>query len=311
PQLGVSARLKDWQLQQRTYAQVRQLSRDRGLDVSRLTEKWEIIHTLVEHHLHDVEEPATHFTNTRRRTILDLPGEIRNQIYSYILVEAEPLIACYGVDFHSLYGVSPIQHLWIFSTAQQLKTTYDVVERLRNVSRTNRQLHRECLSYFYAHNEFRVQSLRSDSFASFLNDIGSHGRAHIGRVRFDTPYRTRYGETMLACTNLQELQVVMPLGYILSGASCSLVRRYLDGLYEELPEGGKTIKLASRMDVFASLPSLCTFDLVCIFPPEPEFSDFQQYVRLEAAQRRACAAILAQLERQMASKHAHVTVWPL
>ncbi|KAH7089020.1 hypothetical protein FB567DRAFT_322725 [Paraphoma chrysanthemicola] len=310
PQVGVSARLKDRQLQQYTYTQLRQLSRDRGLDVSRLTEKREIIHTLVEHRLHAVEESAIYVTNTRRRNFFDLLGEIRNEIYNYILIEHDPLFACYELgDCRSIYGVSWIQLLW----EPRLSTTYEVVKRLRNISRANCQLHREALSYFYAHNKFRVQSFKSNSFANFLNDIGSHGRANIRCVEFDTPYRTRYGETLFPCPNLRELEVVMPLGYALSGASCRLVHRSLHSLYEELPEGGQTIKLASRMNIFASLPSLRRLILVCMFPPELDEFGFHrsQDLRLEAAQHKACSAIRAQLKRQMASRHVHVEVWPL
>jgi hypothetical protein len=45
---------------------------------------------------HGAKAHVEYITDTKRRTIFDLPGEIRNKIYGYVLVCDKPIVSRYG-----------------------------------------------------------------------------------------------------------------------------------------------------------------------------------------------------------------------
>jgi hypothetical protein len=92
PQVAFSKRLTDPSLHRLTIAQLRRKAHERQLHVSHLTHKWEFVHAL----LALVQEHAEDIPKLDRRTIFDVPDEIRNQIYGYLLMEDVPVVAQYG-----------------------------------------------------------------------------------------------------------------------------------------------------------------------------------------------------------------------
>jgi hypothetical protein len=140
PQVAFSKRLADPGLRRLTVVQLRQKARDNSLDVSRLTEKWEFIHVLVQHRTHRVQAHLEDVVDTKRRTIFDLPGEIRNKIYSYVLKGENHIVARYnskGFDFmHHLT-------LMIDPSHRAMQTPPKETPQLLNMSWTNRALRKE------------------------------------------------------------------------------------------------------------------------------------------------------------------------
>jgi hypothetical protein len=182
PQVLFSKRLADPCLCRLTVVQLRQKARDNSLDVSRLTEKWEFIHMLVQHRTHGVQAYLEDIVDTKRRTNFDLPGEIGNKIYSYVLMDENPIVARYnpkGFDFmhHLTLMVGP--------SHRALQTPPKETPPLLNMSWTNRALRKEVRGFFFANNCFKVRGNNGSSHVNFLNDIGADGRANIAVLNLD------------------------------------------------------------------------------------------------------------------------------
>jgi hypothetical protein len=158
PQVAFSERRKDPNLHRLTMAQLRNTARKQQLDVSLLTHKWEIVHAL----LVPVQEHVERIPDAQRKTIFDLPGEIRNKIYSYVLVGEEPVLADYGKDSVTKYFMKkkrPHEDNAFEAYVRSVTRSSTRAEQLFAMSWTNRKLRGEVRAFFFAHNHFRVKAL--------------------------------------------------------------------------------------------------------------------------------------------------------
>ncbi|KAF2026406.1 hypothetical protein EK21DRAFT_35174, partial [Setomelanomma holmii] len=235
PQVSFTERLKDYELHRLTVSQLRKKARNQGLDTSRLTKKWEFVHILVEHRDHIAQPYAEHVTDTQRRTVFDLPGEIRNRIYGYVLAQSAPIVARYdsAAERDRVRKVRARLLPWNNTLLPARVPVPKAVKQLRSMSWANRELRQEAGSYFFAHNCFRVEGSYSNSYAKFLSDIGHDGCAAIGELHLDTVrfwmYNAHFYHLLGACENLRKLRIFMHLGHILTASSYDLVRDLLIG----------------------------------------------------------------------------------
>jgi hypothetical protein len=169
PQIAFSQRLKDSHITKLTTNQLHEKAHQQNLDVSRLNNRWEIVHSLVETCINGtIPQPyIQNVVDDSRWKVFKFPSEIRNQTYSYVLCEEEPLIARYGTSYlsHILEPSAMRTHIPIPSSVQQLM----------NMSRANRKLYGEARGYFFSHNIFDIHGSDEDSFVTFLTKIGTVG----------------------------------------------------------------------------------------------------------------------------------------
>ena len=112
--------------------------------------------------------------------LLDLPAEIRNAIYRYILVLQEP------IELAPLAWSRPLKQRLL----NLLLTRYreDIIPRL-SLLRTSSQLHGEGSSIFYGENQFRFSNAKGwYVLSSFLHTIGPRNQALVKTIAVHTPW---------------------------------------------------------------------------------------------------------------------------
>jgi hypothetical protein len=267
PQVAFSKRLADPGLRRLTVVQLRQKARDNSLDVSRLTEKWEFIHVLVQHRTHGVQAHLEGVVDTKRRTIFDLPGEIRNKIYSYVLMDENPIVARYnpkGFDF--------VHHLTLMidPSHRALQTPPKETPQLLNMSWTNRALRKEVRGFFFANNHFKVRGNNGSSHVNFLNDIGADGRANIAVLNLDGTgfwmYNLGFRPALAQCTNLRDLTIRMHAGHLLRKNTYDEIRDYVKFKSDTWLDHARRIEFSSTINIFTLVPALEVPKVVCAIP---------------------------------------------
>jgi hypothetical protein len=264
PQVPFSKRLNDQNLQRLTVAQLRKQARDNHLNVSRLTQKWEFVHVLLQNRQEDAIAHVENKTDTKRRTIFDLPGEIRNKIYSFILVHDEPIVSRY----ESVQTWRPTPPRWGPHGAPH------AISNLRNLSWSNRDLRIEIRSLFFRKNCFRVTGTSQSSYTDFLTDIGAHGRANITALDLNGSgfwlYRESLYRVLRQSTSLRTLTVRTHLVWVVTRKTCDELRMYLTTNHTPNPEWeshGHKVKIRARsLHVITQLPALRHLLVRCELP---------------------------------------------
>ncbi|KAF7590108.1 hypothetical protein BBP40_003264 [Aspergillus hancockii] len=113
---------------------------------------------------------------------LSLPGELRNEIYSYVLLREDLIDPC-----------------WLGDCGLEL-----------NVLRTNKTVYKEAKSLLYGQNHFDFTACSSHTIARFIDRIGHDSANHIQHVRIDFPVH-RYlddedGMEEDSCRTLEKIQ---------------------------------------------------------------------------------------------------------
>ncbi|KAH7395235.1 hypothetical protein DE146DRAFT_659539 [Phaeosphaeria sp. MPI-PUGE-AT-0046c] len=168
PQVMFTQRLTDHDLHRLTVVQLRKKARENKLDVSLLSHKWEFIHVLVQDRAQGAQSQVQHVADPKRRTIFDLPGEIRNKIYSYLLVDGAIKVqydtAVYpksrglltGSVYHPLlyddYLNSIRDYLATVREYRRIQRRSSAISQLRNMSWANQKLRQELRVFFFANN---------------------------------------------------------------------------------------------------------------------------------------------------------------
>jgi hypothetical protein len=227
PQVVFSGRRKDKELQALTVKQLRQRARTRGLDVSRLTEKWEFVHVLIESEF-NIQPYIENVVDTKRLTITDLPGEIRNKIYAYLLVNDNPITIRYGDD-RSLWTPMEICRWYAVRASRSYPRGMPpvVVQQLMAMSWASRELRAEVRPYFFKHNVFKVRGSHSASYTTFLDKIGPVGRANIAVLDLDDRSFRLYNylpHLIEQCTSLRVLEIRMHIKYLLDTSTYAALR---------------------------------------------------------------------------------------
>jgi hypothetical protein len=270
PQIHFSQRLVDSDLRRLTVAQLRKKARENGLDVRRLTEKWEFVHVLVQHRTHGVQVYPENVTDTKRRTIFELPGEIRNKIYSFVLVADDPIVAQYQFPDHSLMA----RHRQMMDSLKKVPKLdqnppnfTETTSQLLKMSWANRELRKEARGFFFSHNRFEVRGNNGSSHLNFLNDIGPDGRANLTTLNLDSTdfdmYNVGFLPILCECTSLGDLTIRMHLGHILKKDSYAEVRNYVEHMNNAWHTNGRHIEISSAIDVFTRLPALRVLKVNC------------------------------------------------
>ena len=268
PQVAFSERRRHANLQKLTVVQLRKRARDQGLDLSRLTEKWEFVHILVEHFEHGAKGHVEYVTDTKRRTFFDLPGELRNKIYGYVLVRGDPFVVCYGHEsvYHRLLDFG-----WLRPIPRN-------VRQLTCMSWSNRELHKEARSYFFANNSFQVVGDAASRLNSFLGDIREDAVANITSLDLAGDgfgmYRTNLLPLLGTCVNLRHFKVLTPLGHVIATDSYAIIYEYITRKNMAWIEQGQQVELSTRtLMIFTVLPALQTIELQISMPRELSRSD--------------------------------------
>ena len=127
---------------------------------------------------------------TKAFPLLDLPAEVRNQIYRDVLV----LDQATELDPKSTKGK---RHDLVVQARHNKRYRYDVQPRLR-VLRVNKQVHREASSIYYGENEFRFTNVSGwYILSSFLLTIGPDNVHLLRSITIHVPWPgdTRDGVT--------------------------------------------------------------------------------------------------------------------
>jgi hypothetical protein len=254
PQIPFSQRLTDSTVQCLTVAQLRKKARDNHLDVSRLTQKWEFVHVLVQNRWEGAKPHVENKTDTKRRTIFDLPGEIRNKIYSFTLVQGKSIVSRY----------EPARTSRPTPPRRGPHAAPLAISNLRNLSWANRDVHKEVRSLFFRQNCFRVTGTSESSYTDFLSDVGADGRANITELDLDGSGFSLYRESLYyllrQMTSLRTLTVRMHLVCLVTSETRDALHVYLATHYYLNPEwenSGPKVKICARpLRVFARLPAL-------------------------------------------------------
>lgn len=112
-----------------------------------------------------------HTSNNMPRGLLELPGEIRNQIYRHTLT-CETIIDVQNGG-RAAGGITP------------------------SLLRTNRRIHREALPFLYGENRFALLALdraKAEEIFRFLEKIGPHNARHIQCVQICHPIFRNLGD---------------------------------------------------------------------------------------------------------------------
>ncbi|KAH4002595.1 hypothetical protein HBH92_185090 [Parastagonospora nodorum] len=227
PQVAFSKRLTDPSLYRLTIVQLRRKAHERQLDVSHWAHKWKFVHAL----LALVQQHAEDIPKVDRRTIFDVPGEIRNQIYGYLLIGDVPVVAQYGKLAMShtdqlLQREYPTDmDFWAsaYTDLPSLSALYsqpEAASELLALSRTSRELRKEVRAFFFAFNHFRVLSSKSTGYQQFFEHIGANGRMNIQKLTLsgteffhhNAAFETLFG----SCVNLRELEIRLHIGNIVN-----------------------------------------------------------------------------------------------
>jgi hypothetical protein len=142
----------------------------------------------------EAERRKTKCDDRERQTLsfLDLPGEIRTQIYKLALVfesiETETqfrsrshTIACAGRDYQDAFEVSRHYKTWV-------KTVRPALGLLR----VNKQVNAEAASVFYGHNEFRFTSHDGrDILEAFCRTIGEANTRRLAKITHHITFDNR------------------------------------------------------------------------------------------------------------------------
>jgi hypothetical protein len=249
------------ELQRLTVAQLRKKACARNLDISRLTHKWEIIHVLVDDSERGAHAHVENVTDTKRHTFFDLPGGVRNTIYSYVLVNDDYAIANYPVKRYPRILAMLFAPQWYYDTAMRT---------LRNMSWANRHLRKEARAFFFSHNDFIVKGGKISSRADFLDNIGADGRANIATLRLlDSnywAYNCNFRSMLAECTQLQNLSIILHIGLILTDDTYATLRDLTLAETIDWNENGCQIDVNQFMEFFALLPALKALQIICLVP---------------------------------------------
>jgi hypothetical protein len=273
PQVPFSQRLIDPGLRGLTVTQLRRKARDNALDVSRLTEKWEFVHVLVQHRTHGVQAHLENVTDNKRHTIFDLPGEIRNKIYGYVLVDDEPIVARYEPKEPHLMTNANRLHRMLSMYIPDPRTMPDLPKKtsqLLNMSWKNCALRKEVRSFFFANNRFEVRGDKGSSYVNFLNDIGPDGRANIAVLDLDGArfwmYNLGFRSALAQCTNLRDLTIRMHVGHLLRKNTYDEIRDYVKSKSNTWLDHARRIEVSSTINTFTLVPALKVLKVVCAIP---------------------------------------------
>ena len=107
------------------------------------------------------EASASSKTSGAPTNFLSLPGELRNQIYVYVLVDQD------YIDLGTWFCPQPL---------------------FPQLLRTNKTIHGEATKLFYTHNRFNFTMCDPELLPSFLDRIGPDNSKHIRHIRIDFPW---------------------------------------------------------------------------------------------------------------------------
>ncbi|KAF2829147.1 hypothetical protein CC86DRAFT_464815 [Ophiobolus disseminans] len=194
----------------------------------------------------------------KRRTVFDLPVEICDQIFAYLLVDNKPIVARYGPATryaqHARHDLPP-----------------QTVTQLTFMSWANRELRKEARSYFFSQNRFQATGSECLSHSNFLIDIGAEGRANIAKLDLDGDHFWRYNssffDNLQACKRLRDLTIRMHVGHLISGECYDSIRNYiLDKEHSWVVSGCSVNFCIPLLKMFTLLPALQHLNIKCDIP---------------------------------------------
>jgi hypothetical protein len=270
PHVPFSQRLIDPRLRCLTVAQLRKKARENGLDVSRLTEKWEFVHVLVRLHTQGAQAHLEHVVDTKRHSIFDLPGEIRNKIYGYVLVDENPIFARYEPTSPDLmFGAHWLNHMRGCSHLR-VPVHPNTTPQLLNMSWTNRAMRMEVRSLFFFNNRFVVLGEKGSSHINFLDDIDADGRANITVLDLSGSafymYTLGFIPALSACKKLRDLTIRMHVQHIIFRDCLTETRESVKIKSNSWAKDGCKLNLGWTLNMFTLLPALSVLKMKIEIP---------------------------------------------
>jgi hypothetical protein len=278
PPLSYSTRYKNGRLSQLTIPQLRKKARNKNIDTTRLTHKWEMIHVLVEHGKNTtaINHCLTH-QDTASSAFLDLPPEVRNSIYTYALQSSTDFQV--GEQRYLAYGFK----LKRMSMGRP-PSDYSLLRALANMSWMCRQVRSEARSFFFASNRFLLAGFQFGPLdgVRFLDRIGPLARTSITcmklfRAQFDAPREFLQG--LQACPNLEELHIGVYMEHLCSADSLTEMRKFLRdgtldsrGLVLDVSPFLEHLKRLHKLNRVVLSLSLRPFHWFDVKPPKPSLN---------------------------------------
>lgn len=144
-------RLKSTKLQKMPMDKLRRQALKLNIDTTGFTHKWHFVHTIMIAKLH--ERSKRFRKDPDRKSFLDLPAEMRNEIYDLVLVSSDITMIYINENTEQFQGSRPIP----FGRRSGFESpTFDHVRALLLLSALSRQVRMEARSYFYLKNTITI-----------------------------------------------------------------------------------------------------------------------------------------------------------
>ncbi|KAF2829148.1 hypothetical protein CC86DRAFT_368213 [Ophiobolus disseminans] len=205
----------------------------------------------------------------KRVTVFDLPGEIRNTIYGYVLVDEGTVVARYGSMKNRFMHRSYSHILDYYRSVEAPRTTEEprAANQLVSMSKVNRALRKECRGFFFSNNSFEVKGDYMHSHTSFLKDVGSEGSAEIATLNLDGSHFEPSPDLvplLRKCTRLRRLKIRMHFGHLITKEDYTAIWGYSFGNNRDWINNGYQVNIsAEKFEMFTLLPALQTLTVVC------------------------------------------------
>lgn len=240
-------RARNKQLRKRTMKQLRRAAQHRNIDTSGLVHKWELIDVIEKDRIQNDTNNLAKQTlpvskqDSTRVCFLDLPGEIRNMIYGYVMISEAPTSASSMRGPHN--NMAYLHGVYDHSEGAGMDSHARTFEAL---SKTNCMIQREVQTFFYANNvfEFFPDRIRGPlNYTTFLRVFPKGGliriisltlKAFSGLRRFYTDCTALF-QILAQCKSLKSLLVALPLETLFIGGERAIDQFYRNPYNTKIP----------------------------------------------------------------------------
>lgn len=196
-QMAFRRRFRNSSLEMLTVKQLRKKAERFNLDTTRLNHRWELIDLLERTQHSQILAKSAYRIYLNRVSFLDLPAEIRNQIYGYDLAAERGICSCshYHRQSRAIFNCDhgeTYREIWDKNTSEVANSGDACFTALTLWKQLNRAVRAESMSYYYSSNEFfvceaEIWAKRWRVYNFFLDGIRDAGRASLRRLTIEEP----------------------------------------------------------------------------------------------------------------------------
>ena len=177
------------------------------------------------------------------------------------------------------------------------------------MSWTNRELHKEYRSYFFANHVFHIGGPSGTSYTDFLDRIGPVARASIRKLILDGPHFWTYKNLhfqMAELTSLRTLSIRMHIGHLVNFESYKVVHDYITKDDPRLSDFLEQPMVISDRGI-GQLPALQKLEINCAVPRGEKESGEARQGR-KKMEMHTSRAVLKTFGKLLGAKGTEVTV---